>query len=305
MPRRLLPLLVLAVLFGPACSAIETMTGSGGAEEARWAVDPTVELADDTTVVPILVNEVGCASGRDATGRIRADVEYGPDVITVTVLVARPEGDQDCQGNPNTPFVLTLDEPVNGRRLVNGATSEIAQRPIEFVGDGPGEGPDQGPIDGLRLEFEDDADERIAFLVQALHARAQDASELEDLGDLSLASDRVELILGDSGVSRVIDTPALADPANWELDTPEGYEGFTGPFSALDLLDGVDHLTVTIGDHPHCAGPPRPAPDHLTGLTRVGIQPADIDSCIAWFTVDLYLDETGRVQAIVLDLFGP
>lgn len=49
--------------------------------------------------------------------------------------------------------------------------------------------------------------------------------------------------------------------------------------------------------------PPQP----LADLRRVSVQPADgsIESCPQWFTVDLYVDGSGTVQAITLDLYEP
>jgi hypothetical protein len=70
-----------------------------------------------------------CASGRPADGRI-ADpiVEYGEDAITITVPVRRVEGGATCQGNPWTPFVLELDEPIGDRLLLDGGPWPPEQR---------------------------------------------------------------------------------------------------------------------------------------------------------------------------------
>lgn len=305
---RLFPMVAMLALAAGGCSSLlETIAPPGG-EEARWGLDPTVRLADDATTIPILVNEVGCASGMDASGRISDHVTYTETEVVITVRVAPPPGDaQDCPSNPNTPFNVELSEPLGGRELVNGATSEIALRPIEFVGDGPGV-PDE-PVDGLTIEWAPELAgagmERLNFLVQSFHVRAQDPSELADLTDLSLHPDGVELILGRSGLSRTVARDDLADPTNWEFDPPDGYEGFSGPFSLLTTLEGRDRLKITVGGHPHCAGPARAAPAHLADLTRVGVEPTDIDSCIQWFGLDLYLDDDGLVVAILLDLFGP
>ena len=102
-------------------------------QQAPWAVDPSADLGPETTEVSLLVNEVACASGRSAEGRISADVDYRGDEIVITAYVRPLDGGQDCPGNPNTPYLLELDEPLGDRTLVNGATDELARRPLEGV----------------------------------------------------------------------------------------------------------------------------------------------------------------------------
>lgn len=160
-------------------------------------------------------------------------------------------------------------------------------------------------VEGLVIQWPDGVDERRNFLVTSLHRRAQDPSLLSDLDELSLDPDGIELLLGNAGSARTAMIEDLHEPAAWDLDAPEGYAGFTGPFSALRSLGRVDELTVRVGDHPFCANPGHPAPGHLADLTRISIEPTQVESCIDWFTVELYLDPDGIVQAILLDLFGP
>jgi hypothetical protein len=60
--------------------------------------------------IDVLVNERACASGQDAEGRIASpQVEYGDDVVVVTIRVIPKPGPQTCPSNPDTPFTLTLD----------------------------------------------------------------------------------------------------------------------------------------------------------------------------------------------------
>lgn len=47
-------------------------------------------------------------------------VEYRPDAIVVSVTVEPLGGDQDCPGNPPTPYVLELTEPLGVRPLLDG-----------------------------------------------------------------------------------------------------------------------------------------------------------------------------------------
>jgi hypothetical protein len=86
---------------------------------ATWrpagAVDP------DSSRLPLLVNENACASGASAAGRIEEpDVDYRADAVVITFRVEQRGGSQDCQGNPDTPYVLDLQEPVGDRQLLDG-----------------------------------------------------------------------------------------------------------------------------------------------------------------------------------------
>ncbi len=60
-----------------------------------------------------------------------------------------------------------------------------------------------------------------------------------------------------------------------------------------------------MGPHDHCAGQPLVLPDSLVGLRQLSMQPTGIDSCIAWFAVDVFVNDAGEIQAVMLDLFGP
>lgn len=111
---------------------------------------------------------------------------------------------------------------------------------------------------------------------------------------------------------------AVAD--NWWLADDEMFRGYVGPFSALTTLDqhaaadsehepsGTSgHIEVSVGPHPHCASPPMPPPPSLETQRRVSLQPDErsIDSCMRWFSVDLFLDEQGHITAVTLDLWEP
>lgn len=94
-----------------------TETPSGN----RWWVSARPNPDDRT--LELVVHEDACASGQPATGRIRADVKYLADRITVTITVKNAAGFQACPGNPDTPFTLMLDEPVGDRVIYDGRTS--------------------------------------------------------------------------------------------------------------------------------------------------------------------------------------
>lgn len=111
---------------------------------------------------------------------------------------------------------------------------------------------------------------------------------------------------------------AAANPAAWVLRA-KYFRAHTGPFNALRLLqahaararsDSVGDLgafDVSLGAHPHCVSPPVPAPEEFEGYRRVSVQPSDesIASCLSWFTVDLFVDDDGRIAAVTLDLWEP
>ena len=126
----------------------------------------------------------------------------------------------------------------------------------------------------------------------------------ETFSRLPLA-DSVMLGLG----SEIMNSFASNDLRNseaWVLEL-EAFRAYVGPFSALELLNGLDEYEVKIGLHVHCAAPPKPAPTGLKDHRRVSVQPADesIDSCLQWFTVDLFVGTTELVEAITLDLWEP
>lgn len=138
------------------------------------------------------------------------------------------------------------------------------------------------------------------------------------LQNLPISPDGLQLGLGER-LLRDLPVGDAADPANWQL-TAEAFRGYTGPFSALQSIKqhvegepdpaaiGVPGaITVSVGDHAHCASPPVPPPAGLEGQRRVSVQPAEdsISSCLAWFSVDLYVDEQGRISAVTLDLWEP
>ncbi len=120
-------------------------------------------------------------------------------------------------------------------------------------------------------------------------------------------SDQVALGLADE-IIVTRDADELADPEKWWLDM-EQFRAYVGPFSALDLAAGSDpaDTVVSVGEHPHCASPPQAGPEGFDASRRVSVQPDPdtITSCLEWWTVDLYLDAGGRIDAVTLDLYEP
>jgi hypothetical protein len=101
--------------------------GMGGSE---WRVEDGTSPTADATSVRAEVHERSCASGQTATGRI-ADplLEYGEDAIVITIPVRQVDARfVTCQGNPRTPFVIELAEPIGDRLLLDGGPWPPEQR---------------------------------------------------------------------------------------------------------------------------------------------------------------------------------
>lgn len=136
---------------------------------------------------------------------------------------------------------------------------------------------------------------------QALVALA--ASTGDDI-DLTGASFAATVSLGVHNVLSTERTRAQLETYDgWTIGVSE-YAGFSGPFNALDTLRSGETLVIDEGSHPHCAGPALDPPEGLEEATRVHAQPKNIDSCIAWFSVDLWIVD-GSIEAVTLELFGP
>jgi hypothetical protein len=118
-------------------------------------------------------------------------------------------------------------------------------------------------------------------------------------------ADEVHLGLGPR-LHSTVPVARIATAESWILE-PRQFRGWTPPFSALATVADAGELDVTIGPHPHCAAPPQPAPRSVARMRRVSVQPAagSIDSCLDWFTVDLFVTRSGEVAAVTLDLWEP
>jgi len=88
-----------------------------------WRLDPAgPQLTPDSRQIPVILNERECVGGQDIGARL-----LGPEIVMtetqvfVAIAAERPGGDAfDCQGNPDTPFVVELPEPIGARELVEG-----------------------------------------------------------------------------------------------------------------------------------------------------------------------------------------
>ena len=96
-------------------------------------VDTDLTLADTPspgdTSVDLLVTERECASGHNAEGRIELDeLTQTTEQVRLRIGVRRRGGDQNCLGNPPTPFTIELDGPLGEREIVDA--SVVPPRPV-------------------------------------------------------------------------------------------------------------------------------------------------------------------------------
>ncbi len=140
-------------------------------------------------------------------------------------------------------------------------------------------------------------------LVSRFVAFAKDPRE-ETFQALPLAG-QVGLGLGPT-LLKEVEAEALRDPTVWQLDAEE-FRAYVGGFSALRDLASLDDYVVTVGPHPHCASGPMDPPAGYEAMVRISVQPVlgINDSCLMWFTVDFFVDDSGKVAAITLDLWEP
>lgn len=107
-----------------SCAPQRVLEGLGSAEV--WLA---VQRDPPATTVELLVMELGCNSGQDASGRVRAVEQVeAADTVELLVAVEPRTGDATCQGNPATPFTVTLDQPLGDRTVVD--TSVYPPRPL-------------------------------------------------------------------------------------------------------------------------------------------------------------------------------
>jgi hypothetical protein len=95
-----------------------------GNPASDWRLDPAADPPGPSdTELRVLVTECHCASGRTAEGRIEPpDVYYTADEVRIVAYVTRLRGTQRCPGNPPTPAIFVLPEPIGERRLVDAGT---------------------------------------------------------------------------------------------------------------------------------------------------------------------------------------
>ncbi|MFP3907413.1 MAG: hypothetical protein ACLFWR_10320 [Acidimicrobiales bacterium] len=212
----------------------------------------------------------------------------------VTVVVGGLAAAAVLSGDAGDPVITDASTPTSDHPpTVSGSTSSTTSTSL------PTTAPTSAPAPPTP------EDERLAesFL------RFAAAPGPDTMANLPLA-DEVALGLGPR-VYTVRTRAELADPDAWLIDVSDGFyfRGYVPPFSALDTAqaDDAGDTVVSVGDHPHCVSPPVPAPAELNGLRRISIQPdpAELESCILWWTVDLFVTPGGEVAGVTLDLWEP
>ena len=93
------------------------------AEGTIWVqVDASVAVQGDATEVAVDVNEVACTSARDPAPHLNEPVLVTTDEsVTVYWTSTPPVGGANCPGNPTSAQVLTLDELLGDRPLLDGS----------------------------------------------------------------------------------------------------------------------------------------------------------------------------------------
>jgi hypothetical protein len=96
--------------------------------KGTWAIDPAFGSPGPTTsVLHVLVWEVGCSSDSPTTGRMSAPiVKVDSSTITITIGVRPKSGVQTCPGPQGTPAVVNLPEPLGERTLLDGGSNPPA-----------------------------------------------------------------------------------------------------------------------------------------------------------------------------------
>lgn len=94
-----------------------------------WRLDPSADpLTPETTDVPVLLTERECVSGQEIGDRLLGpEVVLTAEAILVAFAAIPPRGDAfDCQGNPETAYVVELPEPLGDREVRSGLELGIA-----------------------------------------------------------------------------------------------------------------------------------------------------------------------------------
>jgi hypothetical protein len=99
-----------------------------GLNTVEWRLDPSVPaLGAEDDSVAVILNERECVSGQAIGDRL-----VGPQIVMTETQVfiafatERPPGEAfDCQGNPDTPFVVDLPESLGDRELVEGLSTGL------------------------------------------------------------------------------------------------------------------------------------------------------------------------------------
>jgi hypothetical protein len=104
-----------------SCGEAELRVVREGNLASPWRLDPAAGPPKTTSAtLHVLVEEIHCASGRSAAGRIEPpDVVLSESAIRIAAYVTPLGGVQRCPGNPATPADFLLPEPMGERALID------------------------------------------------------------------------------------------------------------------------------------------------------------------------------------------
>lgn len=93
-----------------------------GSNTVDWRVDEGEAIGPNSTTIRLILQERECVSGQEIGDRlIGPDIVFTETQVLVSFAAGPPPGDAfTCQGNPETPYVLDLDEALGNRELVDG-----------------------------------------------------------------------------------------------------------------------------------------------------------------------------------------
>jgi hypothetical protein len=109
------------------CRIEVTAEGYGS---AHWIFDRDVAPDPESSTLEIEIMEQACASGRAPTDReILPVITEAGDAVSITIFLEPVDAfDVTCPSNPWHPVVVTLDAPLGGRTIFDGAAIPPLER---------------------------------------------------------------------------------------------------------------------------------------------------------------------------------
>jgi hypothetical protein len=103
-------------------------TVPAGLNTVSWRLDPTAPAPGPESIeISVILNERECVGGQEVGERI-----LGPQVVMTESAVhlafaaePPPGAAFDCQGNPDTSYVVELSEPLGDRILMEGLATGL------------------------------------------------------------------------------------------------------------------------------------------------------------------------------------
>jgi hypothetical protein len=114
--------ILVTLLVGWSMAACSSPIDYENASPAKWRLAPDDVIDPQDTSFEGLVHEVACSSRRPIDDKLLPPViDYDEHQIVVTLyLEPLPSGEQECPGNSETLFTISLKEPIGSRALCDG-----------------------------------------------------------------------------------------------------------------------------------------------------------------------------------------